>query len=91
MSFSGLASVLIIAAASANPAAATPQPPSQPATAEAAPAEAKPEKMICHQDKVIGSRVSAKKVCKTASQWAAEKQDAREATEKVQSARWKSE
>lgn len=49
-----------------------------------------PEKVICHKEKSLGSRVAAKKVCKTAKQWEAEQLESRQATERVQSSRWKS-
>lgn len=49
-----------------------------------------PEKVICHKEKSTGSRVAAKNVCKTAKQWEAERLEARQATERVQSSRWKS-
>jgi len=77
-----------VAVTVATPAAAQITFESQ-ATAPAAPLAAKPsnptnDKMICEREDVIGSRLGAKKVCKTAAQWQEERRQQRETLEKVQ-------
>ncbi|MGV2495454.1 hypothetical protein [Pelagerythrobacter aerophilus] len=52
--------------------------------------EASQNRVICKRQKNTGSRLSAEKICLTAAQWAQLKRDQREATERTQSARWKS-
>lgn len=62
----------------------------QPSEAAETVTPAMPEKMVCHKEKPTGSRVGAKKICKTATQWAAEKLESRQAVEHVQAGRYKS-
>lgn len=45
------------------------------------------EEVICKRDKVTGSRVAAKRVCKTAQVWAQELREARRTVEKGQNER----
>ncbi|MBX7483228.1 hypothetical protein [Qipengyuania qiaonensis] len=45
------------------------------------------EKVICRRDKVIGSRVKAERVCKTAKEWEWEKKANREMVERGQNQR----
>ena len=45
------------------------------------------EKVICKRDKVIGSRVKAERVCKTAQEWEWEKRSQREMVERGQNQR----
>lgn len=46
-----------------------------------------PNRMICKTEKVSGTRLSSKKVCMTAAQWAQAKRDQRETVDKVQANR----
>ena len=50
-----------------------------------------PNRVICRNVDTIGSRLSTKKFCATAAEWAARKAEQREGTERVQTNRWKSE
>jgi hypothetical protein len=83
------------AASVAAPAAPAPAASIAPATASpAAPATAaqpaKPkyaEKVICEHEEVIGSRLEGRRVCKTASQWAADRAEARAAVDHSQTNR----
>lgn len=63
----------------------------QPASVERNLSQVDPEKVICHKEKSVGSRIAEKKICKTAKQWEIEHLETRQATERVQSSRWKSE
>ena len=45
------------------------------------------EKVICRRDRVIGSRLKAQRICKTAQEWAWEKQMQREKVERGQNQR----
>lgn len=45
------------------------------------------EKVVCRKNKVIGSRLAAKTVCKTLAQWEVEKRESRQAIEKGQNQR----
>lgn len=56
-------------------------------------AESNPDqnRTICKTQKVSGTRLSSKKICMTAAQWEQEKRDQRQATERTQAGRWKSE
>ena len=45
------------------------------------------EKVICKRNKIIGSRLKTQRVCKTAQEWAWEKQMQREKVEKGQNQR----
>jgi hypothetical protein len=51
-------------------------------------AQAKPgspnDKIICERQEEIGSRLAAKKVCKTAAEWQLERQQQRDDVSKVQ-------
>lgn len=47
------------------------------------------DKVICKREKVLGSRVTAKKVCQTAAQWERQRREDQQAAEKIQGARWK--
>lgn len=44
---------------------------------------------ICRDVEQIGTRLSSKKVCATASEWAAMRSQQREGVERVQTGRWK--
>jgi hypothetical protein len=81
--------IVALIAATALLAEATPTaaPTTQPATATAAQADKKkaedPNKLVCHSEAVLGSRMPVKR-CATSAQAAAEKANAREELEKVQ-------
>jgi len=72
----------------ASPAFATEA--SAPSTAKAAQKEETGDssRVICRTVDVIGSRLSTKKVCATASDWANMKAEQRQGTEQVQLHRW---
>ncbi len=82
--FKSIAIVMMIALAA--PAAA--QITFEGSTAPAAPTQAKGtnpnDKIICERQDQIGSRLGAKKVCKTAAQWAEERRTERNDLEKIQ-------
>ena len=66
-------------------------PPTE-ATAEAQDADAgAADKMICKREKTTASRLGVKKICMTRAEWERVRRDDQQATEKVQSARWKAE
>lgn len=50
-----------------------------------APTTANPDRMVCKKEEKIGSRLQAKKVCLTASEWRDLHQAERETAEKIQS------
>lgn len=69
----------------------TPTDPAAPAKAATATATAtaakSSDRMICEREEVLGSRLQGRRVCKTASQWAQERQDARDAVMRAQTMR----
>ena len=75
-----LAATILLAdattAAPANP------PPAAPAQAAKKPED---QKMVCHTEQILGSRMPVKK-CRTAEQAAQEKQDARDQLDRAQGA-----
>ncbi len=80
-----------VAAAMALAAPTMAQTAPQPAAAEpAAEATNDPNRMICKKEKVSGTRLSTKKVCMTAAQWAQRQRDERQATDRAQANRPKS-
>ena len=48
------------------------------------------EKVVCRRDRIIGSRLTTKRMCLTEAQWARKDAETRETVEKIQNARWKS-
>ncbi|QSB44545.1 hypothetical protein IDJ81_14835 [Tsuneonella flava] len=46
--------------------------------------------VVCVRQQEIGSRLKARKVCKTRAEWEAEKREQRQAVDKAQASRWKS-
>ena len=46
-----------------------------------------PNRMICEKQEVLGTRLSTKRVCHTAAEWDALRQEARQNLEKAQSSR----
>ena len=67
-----------MAALIAAPAAA--QTPPSPAAAHGKD----PNRIICEKEEVIGTRLGAKKVCKTWLEWQQQRQEHRNSVEKVQ-------
>ena len=61
-----------------------------PADKEANETSADPNKLICKRDKVVGSRLSAKKVCMTAAEWERQRREDQQLAERVQANRSKS-
>ncbi len=43
-----------------------------------------PDKIVCQKEETIGTRLGAKKVCMTVSEWNARQKDERERTERIQ-------
>jgi hypothetical protein len=43
-----------------------------------------PNRIVCHYEQEPGSRLKGRKVCQPASQWAQDKQDYRDSTERIQ-------
>ena len=76
--------VLMIALAAPAAAQITFQEPTTPP----APTQAKPanpnDKIICERQDEIGSRLGAKKVCKTAAQWEEERRTEQNDLQKIQ-------
>ena len=85
-----LASIAIAALASAlaaTPAVAqVPGGGGQPALANGADTPSQ-DKVICRSTRVIGSRLKPAKVCKTAKQWEADRQEQRSGLERNQNQR----
>ena len=76
---------------SAAPVAATmPGSAVQSADNPTKEASADSDKLICKRDKVSGSRLSARKVCMTAAEWERQRIEDRQAVEKIQTNRTKS-
>ncbi|RJX68057.1 hypothetical protein D6858_09020 [Tsuneonella suprasediminis] len=46
--------------------------------------------VVCVRQQEVGSRLKAQKVCKTRAEWDAQKREQRQAVDKAQAARWKS-
>ena len=76
----------VIAAASVLLAAAAPAAAQTAASATGAQAsKAKdPNRIICYKEETIGTRIGARKVCKTALEWQQQRQEQRESLEKIQ-------
>lgn len=47
------------------------------------------DKVICKREKVLGSRVTAKRVCQTVAEWERQRREDQQMAEKIQGARWK--
>lgn len=62
--------------------------PSKPSAEEVT--DTSQNRMVCKRQKNTGSRLSSKRVCMTAAQWAQLEQDQRQAIERVQAGRMKS-
>ena len=62
--------------------------PSAPAMADPpappAPTPAKPERMICKREVVVGSRLPGPRVCRTAADWKQETRDSQDMVEAIQ-------
>jgi hypothetical protein len=83
---------VLAAIALAGPLAAADKGDQEKVSANAGEApDSSQNRMICKRQKVSGSRLKANKVCMTEAQWAQMKRENREATERTQAARWKSE
>ena len=46
-----------------------------------------PNEMVCERQKELGSRLSAKRICKTRAQWASDRLENRQEVERVQTQR----
>jgi Spy/CpxP family protein refolding chaperone len=75
-------STLILAASLVSSAAAAQV--TSLATANPAPKSNDPNRIVCDVEQTTGTRLGARKVCKTAFEWAQMKRDQRETLEKVQ-------
>jgi hypothetical protein len=77
MLFAGVlaAAFFVLPAAANDPAPASPAPAAEAAAAPAAPAEAAPvadpddNRRVCKETIVTGSRIAARKTCKTKKEW----------------------
>jgi hypothetical protein len=82
--------VRVISASAVLLSVSTPAIAQAPAATAAAPqatSKAEADRMnevVCEKQEVIGSRLSVKRICKTRSQWAAQKLEDRMEVEKVQ-------
>lgn len=86
------AAIVLFGAGLAN--AQTTSTPATPATAAASAAPTKSsapakgaDRIICEHEEVLGSRLQGRRVCKTAAQWAEERQAAREEVLRAQTMR----
>lgn len=61
--------------------------PMQAAAPTAAKDNKDPNRVICEKQEVLGSRLSAKRVCHTAAEWDAIRQEARQNLDKAQTQR----
>lgn len=88
--------LLVMAVAAATPASADKTqnnvPEGQTITTVTPEAGAKraADEVVCVRQQEVGSRLKARKVCKTRAEWEAEKREQRQAVDKAQAARWKS-
>jgi hypothetical protein len=79
-------STAAVPAAPVAPAATSPAPAAPAGTALTQTA-AKPDRMVCEEEEVIGSRLGGHRVCKPASVWAQERRDAHDEIERAQTNR----
>ncbi len=82
MRFVAMASLMLMA----TPAFADQVQPAAAATTSAAPAASAKPKMVCETQESIGTRLGSHKVCMTAEQWAQQRRDAGDFTQRAQSA-----
>lgn len=76
----------------ATPALAGDTAPAAPAAPAEQDAQGKdPNRTVCKKIEVIGSRLQAKRVCRTAAEWDAQSSSDRQSLERSQTQRWKSE
>lgn len=75
------------AAPEAAPAAAAPVAPGQKIYASPAAMDADLSKVVCRTEQPTGSRLGAKRVCKTRGEWAAESANARDEIRRADDAR----
>lgn len=76
----------LAAIALAAPAQASDQPKADAVPIDE-PGDVSQNRIICKHEKVTGSRLGSRKVCKTAAQWKQIRQDERQALERGQSNR----
>ena len=77
---------LPVCASAGNPKEAKPIPEGKDVVAN--PGQTAPEeKVICRRDKVIGSRLAAKSICKTQAEWDHEQREQRQTIERGQQQR----
>lgn len=77
----------LVALAAPAALAQAPAPAAQPATKAD---EGELNKVVCRRVESIGTRLSAKKVCRTKAQWDSEAAANRQDLERSQTQRWKS-
>jgi invasion protein IalB len=91
MMFAGAAALALALAGCATPApsespAATAAAPARPAASETVAANSGDlDRVVCKLNETTGSRLPASRVCHTQREWMQMSQDARQATEKMQS------
>lgn len=72
-------------------AAAKDAPPASAAKPASAAESDDAGKLVCRREATSGSRLGAKRVCRTAAEWERTRREDQQMTEKVQSQRWKAE
>lgn len=83
--FRGLLCISMVAMLAASPASALPDPQQQTQAPAADASKAKKQNdVVCEVEEVTGSRLGAKRVCATRSQWQQRAQSDRQAIEKDQ-------
>ena len=85
-----IAASALALAAFAAPAMAGASDPAPAAAPAAQTDEGEMNKVVCRRVAAIGTRLSAKKVCRTKAQWDAEAAANRQDLERSQTQRWKS-
>ena len=73
--FVAMASALLAPIALSSPAVAAPEK------------EKDPNRMVCQKQEILGSRLGTKRVCKTAAEWKAERDNNRQYIDRAQSQR----
>ena len=65
-------------------AAAAAQDPPQPPVTQRPPLDNDPMRMVCVEERVPGSLLARRRICRTRAEWDDHRRDARNTTEKVQ-------
>jgi hypothetical protein len=73
-----IAKMVIVALVVSTPAVAQTAPTDSASAATATQKLKDPNRVICEREEVIGSRLGGKKICRTAAEWEAARQQARD-------------